>query len=203
MVKHHILQVFQRIRTRALHHADDLVRAGRLEHRDQVFDLTYGEIDRAMEDPAFDVRAAAIARGALYHRLNARVKHFPMAIDSRGRIPRPDFDDADGVIAGTAVSPGIARGPVKVLNDPFEKDVAPGDVLVAVTTDPGWTPLFINAAAVLLEIGGELQHGALVAREYGKPCVVGVPAITARLRDGQMVEVNGDVGRVQILSEAG
>ena len=92
---------------------------------------------------------------------------------------------------------------MKVLNDPFEKDVAPGDVLVAVTTDPGWTPLFINAAAVLLEIGGELQHGALVAREYGKPCVVGVPAITARLQDGQLVEVNGDVGRVQILSETG
>ena len=202
MVKHHILQVFQRIRTRALHHADDLVRAGRLEHRDQVFDLAYREIDRAMEDPRFDVQAAAIARGALYHRLKARVKHFPMAIDSRGRIPRPDFDDADGTIAGTAVSPGIARGPVKILNDPFEKDVAPGDVLVAVTTDPGWTPLFINAAAVLLEIGGELQHGALVAREYGKPCVVGVTAITARLRDGQLVEVNGDVGRVQILSEA-
>ena len=92
---------------------------------------------------------------------------------------------------------------MKVLNDPFEKDVAPGDVLVAVTTDPGWTPLFINAAAVLLEIGGELQHGALVARAYGKPCVVGVPAITARLQDGQLVEVNGDVGRVQILSETG
>ena len=203
MIKHHLLQFFQRIRTRALHHGDALVQAGRLHHRDQVFDLSLDEIERANEDPTFDVHAAAVERGALYHKQKARVKHFPMAIDSRGRIPRHDRKATDGYITGAAVSPGIVRGPIKVLNDPFEKDIAPGDVLVAVTTDPGWTPLFINAAAILLEIGGELQHGALVAREYGKPCVVGIPNITAQFRDGQLVEVDGDSGSVRILSEAG
>ena len=103
------------------------------------------------------------------------------------------------MLSGSGVSPGVARGPVKVLNDPFEKEVLPGEVLVAVTTDPGWTPLFINAAAVLLEIGGELQHGALVAREYGKPCVAGIADITTRLRDGQTVEVDGNAGTVRIV----
>jgi pyruvate,water dikinase len=97
------------------------------------------------------------------------------------------------------VSSGIATGPVKVLNDPFEKDVEEGDILVAHTTDPGWTPLFINAAAVLLEVGGELQHGALVAREYGKPCIAGIVNVTSSLEDGQLVEVDGNSGKVTLL----
>ena len=75
----------------------------------------------------------------------------------------------------------------------------PGDVLVAVSTDPGWTPLFIPAAAVILEIGGELQYGALVARECGKPCVSGIGDVTSRFVDGQMVEGDGDAGVVRFL----
>ena len=75
----------------------------------------------------------------------------------------------------------------------------PGDVLVAYTTDPGWTPLFLNTAAVVLEVGGELQHGALVAREYGKPCVAGIDQITTLLQDGQVVEVDGNSGVVRLI----
>ena len=84
-----------------------------------------------------------------------------------------------------AVSPGVVTGPVKVLHSPDEKPVNKGDVLVAHTTDPGWTPLFVSAAAVVLEVGGVLQHGAVIAREYGKPCVVGIDGLTTKLRDGQ------------------
>ena len=98
------------------------------------------------------------------------------------------------------VSPGVVTGPVKVLHTPYEKRVEKGDVLVAYTTDPGWTPLFVNAAAIVLEVGGTLQHGALVAREYGKPCVVGVDRVVTRLRDGEPVEVNGTMGTVRLLS---
>ena len=85
--------------------------------------------------------------------------------------------------------------------NPFDKQIEPGDVLVAVTTDPGWTPLFINASAIVLEIGGELQHGALVAREYGKPCVSGIPQVLEQFEDGQLVEVDGDRGVVRILEQ--
>ena len=124
-------------------------------------------------------------------------------IDSRGRILRPERGDDDGsTLNGTGVSPGVARGPVKVLNEPFEKPIEPGDVLVAVTTDPGWTPLFINAAAVVLEIGGELQHGALVAREFGKPCVTGIADVANRFRDGQIVEVDGAAGTVRVIDDS-
>jgi pyruvate,water dikinase len=91
------------------------------------------------------------------------------------------------------------RGPVKVLARPDEKPVLAGDVLVARATDPGWTPLFVNASAIVLEVGGLMQHGALVAREYGKPCVVGVDRAT-ELKDGTMVEVDGDAGVVRLSS---
>ena len=116
---------------------------------------------------------------------------------------RPIKPVVAGELSGTTVSPGIARGPVKILDGPFEKEVMPGDVLVAYTTDPGWTPLFINTAAVVLEVGGELQHGALVAREYGKPCVVGIDQVTTHLHDGEVVEVDGDSGVVRMIETAG
>jgi pyruvate,water dikinase len=199
LIKHHLMQVNERLRQRLLRAASGFVAADRLDAVDQIFDLTVSEIDRGTEDVAFNLRAAARARGIPYRKLKTQVRHFPMAIDSRGRILRPERKRDDGVLSGSGVSPGVARGPVKVLNDPFEKEILPGEVLVAVTTDPGWTPLFINAAAVLLEIGGELQHGALVAREYGKPCVAGIVDITTRLRDGQTVEVDGNAGTVRIV----
>ena len=72
-----------------------------------------------------------------------------------------------------------------------------GEILVARATDPGWTPLFVNAAAILLEVGGLLQHGALVAREYGKPCVAGVENATERFTDGEWVEVDGSAGIIR------
>jgi pyruvate,water dikinase len=101
-----------------------------------------------------------------------------------------------------AISPGQARGRVKCLNTAHEKSIDPGDILVAFTTDPGWTPLFVNAAAIVLEVGGVLQHGALVAREFNKPCVAGISDIFTHLHDGQLVEVDGEHGTVSVIDEA-
>ncbi len=203
--KYHSTQVYHRIRKLMCHRAERFVDAGRLDCADDIFVLSFGDIDRAYVDPDVDLKALVAERGATYRQQCAQVKHFPFVVDSRGRVFRPEVHDADlpdGVTAGAAVSGGIARGPVKVMNDPFEKDLEPGDVLVAVTTDPGWTPLFINAAAVILEVGGELQHGALVAREYGKPCVSGIFNAVKRFEDGQLVEVDGNTGHVTLI-EAG
>ena len=91
-------------------------------------------------------------------------------------------------------------GRVKILHTEDEKKVEKGDILVAYTTDPGWTPLFVNAAAIVLEVGGVLQHGAVIAREYGKPCVVGIDRVVTILRDGALVEVDGGAGTVSVLS---
>ena len=202
LFKHHIMQVYARARRLLLHRAQAFVQAGRLDRPEQIFETWIEDVDRATADPAFDLRACVEERGAFARKLATHVRAFPMFIDSRGRLVHPPASDRPGVLTGAAISPGVARGPVKVLADPFEKPVLPGDVLVAVTTDPGWTPLFINAAAVVLEVGGELQHGALVAREYGKPCVSGIVDVTARFNDGQVVEVDGDAGLVRLLRPA-
>ena len=201
MPKHHLTMVNLRIRRRLLALADRWVDGGRLDRREDIFELGFEDIDRAEQDPGLDLRELLASRNRFYHRARALVRHFPHAIDSRGRILRPDRSHEPGEPRGLAVSSGRVTGPVKVLHDPFEKAVEPGDILVAHTTDPGWTPLFINAGAVLLEVGGELQHGALVAREYGKPCVAGIVNLTRSLSDGKMVEVDGDAGVVRILSE--
>ncbi len=199
LFKHHLMQVNERLRGLLLHRADAFVAAGRLDRREQVFELRMEDVDRTAQDPDFDVRAAVAERGAFARTMRARVRHFPMCIDSRGRILRPEPVYEEGALVGGALSPGVARGPVRVLNDPFEKPVHAGDILVAVTTDPGWTPLFLNAAGIILEIGGALQHGALIAREYGKPCVTGIQDVTDRFEDGQIVEVDGDAGVVRFV----
>lgn len=122
----------------------------------------------------------------------------PAIEDSRGRIVRPAPNElGDGDLVGQPVSTGMACGKVKVLNSPDEKPLLPGEILVARATDPGWTPLFVHAAGIVLEVGGMLQHGALVAMEYGKPCVVGIVNATNVLKDGDYVEVNGTTGVIR------
>ncbi|MEM7019770.1 MAG: PEP-utilizing enzyme [Pseudomonadota bacterium] len=201
LFKHHILQVYAQLRRMLLHRADTFIQAGRLDQREQIFELTMADVETAVQDADFDLRATAKQRSAFAHKLKSHVRHFPLFIDSRGRILRAPPKYEAGALVGVVVSSGVARGPVKVMHDPFEKEIQPGDVLVAVTTDPGWTPLFIPAAAVILEIGGELQHGALVAREYGKPCVSSIQDVTNQFKDGQIVEVDGDAGVIRFIEE--
>lgn len=99
----------------------------------------------------------------------------------------PDAIDAQGVMIGRA----------RVVLMPAEAStLQPGDILVTRATDPGWTPVFSIIAAAVLEIGGTLSHGAIVAREYGLPAVVNVPQATQRIRDGQLLQVDGTQGKV-------
>jgi pyruvate,water dikinase len=196
--KDHLVTVQKRFREYLLQQANEWVEQGRLNSVEEIFDLKLQEIKSAQQQSDFNLRTLLDNRDPYVARAK-RVRHFPHAIDSRGRILRPEAEQVPGELSGQPVSSGITSGPVKVMHDPFEKEIEPGDVLVAYTTDPGWTPLFINAAAVLLEVGGELQHGALVAREYGKPCVAGIVRLTQTLVDGQMVEVNGNNGQVRLL----
>ena len=81
----------------------------------------------------------------------------------------------DGALIGVAASPGEATGPARVILDPVGAHLEPGEILVAPSTDPGWTPLFLTAGGLVMEMGGPNSHGAVVAREYGIPAVVGVP----------------------------
>lgn len=198
--KYHNLLFHQAVRKRVLIEGRRLVGEGRLDAPDDIFGLTFRDLTLAAKDPSLDLRRICEERTRFLNVLKAQVRQFPGVIDSRGRILRPPpRKEQPGELSGIGLSPGIATGPVKVLHDPHEKSIDKGDVLVAYTTDPGWTPLFANAAAVVLELGGVLQHGAVVAREYGKPCVAGIDRVMTKLHDGQRVEVDGTAGVVRLL----
>jgi pyruvate,water dikinase len=112
----------------------------------------------------------------------------------------PPFDPQATVLAGLAVSAGVVVGPARVIlqTDPDAR-VLPGEILVAPHTDPGWTPHFLTAAGLVTDLGGQLSHGSVIAREYGLPAVVNVRFATRLIRTGQRICVDGDRGRVVIL----
>ena len=197
--KYYIILAVDYIRRRVLEMAEIWVESGRLDRVEQVFNLNYKQVVQAEKDPGLELRSLADENSAYYARFNRQLNP-PSLIDSRGFIPTlPRRPASENELVGTPVSPGTVIGPVKLLKRADEKPVMPGDILVTRATDPGWTTLFLNAAGVLLETGGTLQHGASVARESCKPCIVGLDQITSRLEDGQMVELDGSSGIVTVL----
>ena len=105
-----------------------------------------------------------------------------------------------GSLTGIAGCPGVARGRARVVLDPLDpRGLGPGDVLVAPITDPSWTPLFVAAEAVVVDVGAEMSHAIIVARELGIPAVVSVTGATRSIPDGAMLEVDGDNGVVKVL----
>jgi phosphohistidine swiveling domain-containing protein len=193
-----------------------LARAGVIEEQNDVFHLTSDELrETARALPGLD-------RRRLVRERKTELEHFrairpPRAIgtmplgeppdDPMGRAigkffggtPRPQVEP--NVLRGNAGSPGTVRGRAKVIRSLSEADkLRQGDVLIAGTTAPPWTPLFATAAAVVTDTGGVLSHCAVVAREYRIPAVVGCGAATALIQDGQLLEVNGSDGVVRIVS---
>ncbi len=185
----------------ALEVGDQFVAQGRLQHREQVFDLHMNQIGQAQSDESLQLLPLIEENLEPYKQMQ-NVKQFPCFIDSRGKIIRKVIEAKDGELAGLAVSNGIIQGRAKVLKSPYEKPLLPGEILVTVATEPAWTPVFINAAGVVLEVGGGLQHGAIIAREYGIPCVSGLPGVTDLIKDGDLLEVDGSNGIVKIVEAA-
>ncbi|MGV9574779.1 PEP-utilizing enzyme, partial [Streptomyces nigra] len=109
-------------------------------------------------------------------------------------------DVPPGALAGLAVSAGTVEGRARVVLDMADADLAPGDILVTPFTDPSWSPLFVGIAGLVTEVGGLMTHGAVIAREYGLPAVVGVEGATRLIRDGQRIRVHGTDGYVELLS---
>ena len=105
-----------------------------------------------------------------------------------------------GALAGLPVSAGTVEGRARVILDMSEADLEADDILVTAYTDPSWTPLFVAIKGLVTEVGGLMTHGAVIAREYGLPAVVGVEHATRLIRDGQRIRVHGTDGYVEILS---
>jgi rifampicin phosphotransferase len=199
--KYLLIYAIDLLRERLLDNGKTLVKAGRLDDVQQIFDLTLENLKAADTDNNVDLKSLGVSNRQFADRLGA-VSVLPSIFDSRGRILRPKpVPPKPGEIAGTPISPGVIRGRIKVLHSADEKPLLRGEILVARATDPGWTPLFVNAAAVILEVGGMLQHGALVAREYGLPCVSGVTNATNLWPDGTLVEIDGAAGVIRVLEK--
>ncbi len=126
----------------------------------------------------------------------------PRVMTSEGEIitgRKRDVKAPAGALVGTPVSAGVVEGYAKVVLRPEEAKLNPGEIMIAPFTDPGWTPLFHSAKALVMEIGGMMTHGAVVAREYGIPSVVGIDGATDIIKDGDYIRVNGTAGYVEVL----
>ncbi|MGI5499268.1 rifamycin-inactivating phosphotransferase [Lentzea sp. CA-135723] len=117
-----------------------------------------------------------------------------------GQYRRDDLPS--GALSGLAVSGGVVEGRARVVLNVADADLEPGDILVTAYTDPSWSPLFVQIAGLVAEVGGMMTHGAVIAREYGLPAVVGVEQATRTIQDGQRIRVNGTEGFVEILGTA-
>jgi len=123
--------------------------------------------------------------------------HVPKIISGKAILVKPDEFPSEQQLKGMGVSPGKVEGRARVILDPrLESHIEPGEILVAPVTDAGWTPLFINAGGLIIDIGGLLSHGSIVAREYGLPAVVGVADATKRIKTGERIYLDGSSGVV-------
>lgn len=128
----------------------------------------------------------------------------PRVLTSDGEVVTAAYrrdDLPEGALAGLAVSAGIVEGRARVILDLADAQLEPGDILVTAYTDPSWTPLFVAIKGLVTEVGGLMTHGAVIAREYGLPAVVGVERATQLIRDGQRIRVDGTRGYVEILED--
>ncbi len=178
-----------------------LAERGLLEKPDDYFFLSIPEIERLATgklEKAWVAEQVAIRRRELAQ--NMRLDP-PLIVRSDGK-PVMRAATAGQKMKGTGASAGTVRGPARVLFDPTDgARLLTGEILVAKFTDPSWTPLFLTAAGLIMEVGGIVSHGAIVAREYGIPAVVGVKEATRILRQGELVEVNGTTGEVVRIEE--
>lgn len=179
--------------------ADRLVRADVLPEREDIFCLTFQELHDLVRSNEADHQLIQQRKDAFrsYHALTP-----PRVLTSDGEAVTGAYrrDDVPaGALVGLPVSSGTVEGRARVVLDMAEADLEAGDILVTAFTDPSWSPLFVGIAGLVTEVGGLMTHGAVIAREYGLPAVVGVEQATRLIRDGQRIRVHGTDGYVEIL----
>jgi pyruvate,water dikinase len=177
---------------------EELVRAGRLEATGDIFFLTLAEAHEALAGK--DMHAVVRERRLSYERELGR-RHIPRILLSDGTEPEAEAQSVagaatNGMLKGTPASAGLVTATARVILEPMGARLEPGEILVAPSTDPGWTPLFLTASGLVMEMGGPMSHGAVVAREYGIPAVVGVTGAVERITTGQRITIDGSQGTV-------
>jgi pyruvate,water dikinase len=208
-----IIRIFGEIRLALLSLGSAAVSAGWLSQPEDITFLRFAELRQLAGQllPSGSAKRGAreetwstlvAARRAVYEREQRR-RQSPRLLMGDGTAVYEGVGGrslpGDKVLVGSPVSPGQVEGIVHVVFDPHGAQLAPGEILVCPGTDPAWTPLFLSAGGLVMEVGGLMTHGSVVAREYGIPAVVGVGEATLRLKTGQRIRVDGSAGRVELL----
>jgi rifampicin phosphotransferase len=186
-----------------LEEAERLAQADVLRDKEDVFYLTFHELRDAVTTRRVDQELIRRRKDAFraYQALTP-----PRVLTSDGEVIAGAYrrDDVPaGALIGLPVSAGTIEGRARVIHDIAHADIEAGDILVTTYTDPSWTPLFLAVKGLVTEVGGLMTHGAVIAREYGLPAVVGVEHATNLIRDGQRIRVHGTDGYIQILRDPG
>ncbi len=182
-----------------LEEAERLVQADVLRETEDIFFLTFQELQDVVRTKKVDDELIR-RRTEAFRSYQALTP--PRVLTSDGEVVAGAYRRDDlpaGALAGLPVSAGTVEGRARVVLDMAEADVEPGDILVTVHTDPSWSPLFVAITGLVTEVGGLMTHGAVIAREYGLPAVVGVEDATQLIQDGQPIRVNGTDGYIEIL----
>lgn len=182
-----------------LKEAERLVQVGVMLDKEDIYYLTFDELHEAVRTNNLDVQIISKRKDEykLYEKLN-----LPRVITSDGEIIAGEYKRENlpvGAIVGLPVSSGVIEGRARIILNMEDADLEDGDILVTAFTDPSWTPLFVSIKGLVTEVGGLMTHGAVIAREYGLPAVVGVENATKRIKDGQRIRVHGTEGYIEIL----
>ncbi|MFI5889527.1 rifamycin-inactivating phosphotransferase [Actinoplanes sp. NPDC051513] len=200
--KYHIISRYFVYKQALLAEAERLVQGGVLAEKEDIFYLTFPELHDVSRTGRSDDQLIQQRKDAFraYQALTP-----PRVLTSEGEAIQGSYrrDDVPaGALAGLPVSAGTVEGRARVILDMAEADLEEGDILVTAYTDPSWSPLFVAIAGLVTEVGGLMTHGAVIAREYGLPAVVGVADATRLIADGQRIRVRGADGYVEILPSA-
>ncbi|MCY8573936.1 phosphoenolpyruvate synthase [Bacillus haynesii] len=182
-----------------LKEAEQLVQAGLIHEKEDIYYLTFEELHEAARTKKIDDQIISIRKDEykLYEKLTP-----PRVITSDGEIITGEYKRENlpaNAIVGLPVSSGVIEGRARVILNMENANLEDGDILVTSFTDPGWTPLFVSIKGLVTEVGGLMTHGAVIAREYGLPAVVGVENATGLIKDGQQIRVHGTEGYIEIL----
>ncbi|MEU3170331.1 PEP/pyruvate-binding domain-containing protein [Streptosporangium sp. NPDC006930] len=209
MPKYALITALAAMRAELLAVGVELAARELLADADDVFFLTFREARQTLDLPSSGgatrpAPAELVARRREEATRELRRRHVPRVLLSDGTEPEAVGVPApvDGALTGTPASAGTVTGVARVVLDPVGAYLEPGEILVCPSTDPGWTPLFLTAGGLVMEMGGANSHGAVVAREYGIPAVVGVRGATERIVTGQEITVDGASGAVLAVATA-
>ncbi len=182
-----------------LKEAEQLVKANVIQEKEDIYYLTFEELHEVVCTKEIDYQIISKRKDEfkLYEKLTP-----PRVITSDGEIISGEYKRENlpaGAIVGLPASSGVIEGRARVITKMEEADLEDGDILVTSFTDPSWTPLFVSIKGLVTEVGGLMTHGAVIAREYGLPAVVGVDHAAKLIKDGQRIRVHGTEGYIELL----